>query len=203
MALLKQILSRKKPYLEKVIEYTKFKGISPEQYSEMEAMFQQVPRLLNLCATVPLSLRSPHFHLLYEMVVDYIPQSPVSQRLIMQYDSDKSGSINARELRTCLYSLGEERSKADIATYMAELGSKGQLPFEPFRELMVRLLGDAGNQAALLESFAVLSRGAAVITAGTLADLLSAEDVKYISSSAPARDGGVDFAAWVADVCSR
>ena len=42
VALLKQILTRKKPYLEKVIEYTRFKGISPEQYAEMEAMFKQV-----------------------------------------------------------------------------------------------------------------------------------------------------------------
>ena len=42
VALLKQILTRKKPYLEKVIEYTRYKGIAPEQYAEMEAMFKQV-----------------------------------------------------------------------------------------------------------------------------------------------------------------
>ena len=120
-----------------------------------------------------------------------------------QYDKDKSGSINARELRTCLYSLGEERSKADIAAYIAELGRNGSLSFEPFRELMVRLLGDAGNAAAMLESFQVVSRGQDTVTAALMSDLLSADDVRFIVASAPARDGGIDFPAWVADVCSR
>lgn len=160
VALLKQILTRKKPYLEKVIEYTRYKGISPEQYAEMEAMFKQ-------------------------------------------YDKDKSGSINARELRTCLYSLGEERSKAEIAKYMAELGRNGVLTFEPFRELMVRLLGDAGNEAAMLESFYAVSRGAPVVSKEILADLLSAEEVRFILATAPGRDGGYDFEKWVAEVCAR
>ena len=47
IALLRQILARKKPYLEKVIEFTMYKGISPDQYREMEAMFKQV------CLRVP------------------------------------------------------------------------------------------------------------------------------------------------------
>lgn len=160
VSLLKQVLSRKKPYLEKVIEYTMYKGISPDQYKEMAAMFAQ-------------------------------------------YDADKSGSINERELRTCLYSLGEERSKAEIARYMAEFGKGGVLSFEPFRELMVRLLGDAGNEAAMLESFQVLSLGHAAVTSEVLQKWLTPEEVKFVSTTAPQRDGGIDYTAWVADVCAR
>ena len=56
-----------------------------------------------------------------------------------RYDKDKSGSINAKEMRTCLFSLGEERTKSQIEGYMAEFGSAGVLKFEAFRELMVTL----------------------------------------------------------------
>lgn len=64
-------MTRKKPYLEKLIEYKQFRGISPDQYAEMEAIFKE-------------------------------------------YDKDNSGSINEKELRTCLYSLGEERLKSEV-----------------------------------------------------------------------------------------
>ena len=86
---------------------------------------------------------------------------------------------------------------------MAELGRNGELPFEPFRELMVRLLGDAGNESAMLESFYVVSRGASVVSKDTLDDLLSADEVKFILSTAPQHDGGYDFASWVSEVCAR
>lgn len=86
---------------------------------------------------------------------------------------------------------------------MAEFGRGGDLPFEPFRELMVRLLGDAGNEAAMKESFLVVSRGAPAVDKAVLADLLSAEDVRFIVSTAPAVGNGVDFNAWVTEVCSR
>ena len=161
ITLLRQILDRKKPYLEKVIEFTLFKGISPDQYKEMESMFKQ-------------------------------------------YDKNNSGSINARELRTCLYSLGEERSKTEIQVYMKEFGKGlGELAFAPFRDLMIRLLGDAGNEAAILESFQVVSMGKESVTSPVLADLLSPEDVKFIASTAPGKDGGYDYAKWVTEVCAR
>jgi Ca2+-binding EF-hand superfamily protein len=121
----------------------------------------------------------------------------------LQYDKDNSGSINSRELRTCLYSLGEERSKTEIKNYMAEFGRGGELPFEPFRELMVRLLGDAGNEAAILESFQVISAGHESVSSATLSDLLSADDVRFIASTAPKTDSGFDYIRWVAEVCAR
>ena len=86
---------------------------------------------------------------------------------------------------------------------MAELGKNGELTFEPFRELMVQLLGDAGNAGAMLESFYAVSRGANFVTKDTLLDLLTAEEVSFILATAPTREGGYDFAHWVAEVCAR
>jgi hypothetical protein len=63
-----QVLQQRKPYLETLAQYKRYRGISPAQYEEMQAVFDA-------------------------------------------YDKDKSGSINEREMRTCLFSLGEERSK--------------------------------------------------------------------------------------------
>ena len=86
-----------------------------------------------------------------------------------QFDKDNSGRINSKELRTCLYSLGEERSKTEIAKYMSVYGKNNELPFEQFRELMITLLGDAGTRDSMLESFNLIAMGREQVTEAQLA----------------------------------
>ena len=116
-----QVLQKRQPYLANVVQYKLYRGIAPEQYQEMEAIFKT-------------------------------------------YDKDSSKDINEKELRSCLFSLGEERTKKEVAGYMKQFGRNGGLSFEPFRELMITLLGDAGTADGLLESFRLLSQGAPGIT---------------------------------------
>lgn len=115
------MLQKRQPYLANVVQYKLYRGIAPEQYQEMEAIFKT-------------------------------------------YDKDTSNDINEKELRSCLFSLGEERTKKEVAGYMKQFGRNGGLAFDPFRELMITLLGDAGTADGLMESFRLLSQGAPGIT---------------------------------------
>ncbi|EGD73339.1 hypothetical protein PTSG_12249 [Salpingoeca rosetta] len=157
-----QVLQSRKPYLENVVAYKKYRGISPQQYEEMEQIFHS-------------------------------------------FDKDDSNSINERELRSCLFSLGEERTKAEIQAYMSQYGTAGNLSFQPFRELMITLLGDAGTPAGVNESFKVIARGRTAVAEEQLAELLSSDDVEYIKATArPAEEEpGYDFPAWIEEVFAR
>lgn len=160
------IAAQKKPHLEAMIEYKKFKGISPEQYAEMETLFKD-------------------------------------------YDKDNSGSISEKELRTCLFSLGEERSKTETKDFMKKFAKgKKELNFEQFRELMMNLIGDMGTPDGLLESFKVLSGGHDVITVEQLSDFVSSADISFFEEEAPSAEradgvAGRAFPAWVDAVCKR
>merc|ERR1712232_273888 len=132
--------------LENIIEYKKYKGISPEQYAEMETLFKD-------------------------------------------FDKDNSGSISEKELRTCLFSLGEERSKTEIKEFMKQYAKgKKELNFEQFRELMMNLIGDMGTPDGLLESFKVLSGGHDVITADQLSEFISSTNISFFEGEAPAAE---------------
>ena len=101
--------------------------------------------------------------------------------------------------------VGEERTKTEIAAYMKQFGTGGSLSFEPFRELMITLLGDAGTPDGVNESFKVISRGRNAVREEQLAELLSADDVKYIKTTAQPHEEepGIDFGPWIQDVFSR
>eukprot|EP00730_Choanoeca_flexa_P018668 TRINITY_DN9089_c0_g1_i3.p1 TRINITY_DN9089_c0_g1~~TRINITY_DN9089_c0_g1_i3.p1 ORF type:complete len:1244 (+),score=477.40 TRINITY_DN9089_c0_g1_i3:22-3753(+) len=155
-----QVLEQRQPYLDNVVQYKRYRGISPEQYAEMEAIFKT-------------------------------------------YDKDSSNNINEKELRSCLFSLGEERTKKEVASYMKQYGSNGVLAFEPFRELMIMLLGDAGTVEGLHESFRLLSQGAPTITVDRLAKVLDTANVEYLQANAKQADDGLDYSDWIHDVFAR
>jgi len=154
------IAEQKKPYLESLIEYKRFKGISREQYEEMETLFKE-------------------------------------------YDTDSSDSISGKELRACLFSLGEERTKTEIAGYVQQHGTNDTLKFSQFRDLMVTLIGDVGTQTGLTESFLLISRGVDFVEEKDLLELCKKPQVDYFKGEAETKETGFDFAPWISAVFSR
>lgn len=67
--------------LEEEIEHHKLRGVTPEQFKEIETTFKQ-------------------------------------------FDTDGSGHIDKKELKACLYSLGEEKTKSEIEAIFTRYGSK-------------------------------------------------------------------------------
>lgn len=130
--------------------------------------------------------------------------------LFKEFDANNSGTISAKELRSCLFSLGEERSKSEVTTYLERFaaGAK-ELSFEQFRALMVELIGDMGTVDGLNESFRLLALGRDYVTldpglSACVSDgLLTAEDVDFVANEAPTTEEGIDYAAFVGAVCSR
>lgn len=102
--------------------------------------------------------KKPHL----ESMIEYKKLNGISpdqyaemETLFKEADADSSNSISAKELRSCLFSLGEERSKSEIDNYMKTYGKGKALSFEQFRSLMTVLIGDIGTKDSLTESFKV------------------------------------------------
>jgi len=126
------------------------------------------------------------------------------ETLFKEFDKDNSGNIDAKELRACLFSLGEERSTKEVGEYVKKYGDgKTSLSFVQFRSLMVILIGDAGTQDGLIESFKLLSKGLDHVTEARLEELCKKPDVAYFAKEAPAMEDGREFAPWVAAVFAR
>merc|ERR1712138_346942 len=107
------------------IQYRKLRGLTQEQFDEIESIFAQ-------------------------------------------FDRDHSGCISKRELKACMYSLGEERSKQELRGFMTQYGDGKSITFVNFRELMIHILGDTDTKASIIESFKMLARGFDVISEGEL-----------------------------------
>ena len=58
-----------------------------------------------------------------------------------QFDKDNSGFIDKKEMKTCLYSLGEELPRARIEELVNAFGTGGRLDLAQFKNLMIHLLG--------------------------------------------------------------
>jgi len=125
-----------------------------------------------------------------------------------QYDKDKSGSIDAKELRACLYSLGEDRSKAEMQAIVDKFGSgEGKarvLPYEGFKEFMVQQLGDSDTKDEVLNGFELINKGDPAGKTENADLVLGDEQVKYLRDHAPKSEaGGSDYKAWVLAALAR
>ncbi len=124
-----------------------------------------------------------------------------------QFDAGAKGFLDKRELKACLYSLGEEKTRAEIESIAKDHSAGGEgetVPFEGFKAYMVGVLGVSDTKEDILDGFAIINRSDEL--PGKLANLqivLAEQDLKYIESTAPAVEGGIDFRAWTEDVFAR
>lgn len=121
-----------------------------------------------------------------------------------QFDKDASGSINPKELKACLYSLGEEKGNSEIEKIMKEFGNNGEMSEENFIEFGIRLYGDSDTQDEILAGFKLINRGEEVGHADKMEPVLNDHDYQYITTTAPVVSPNTyDVKAWTADVYSR
>lgn len=90
-----------------------------------------------------------------------------------------------------------------VARYMQEFGNGAELKFEPFRELMIKLLGDSGSTESMEESFRLISNGRDHVEKEALSKLLEDDEVSFITSTAPPQEGGYEFTPWIEEVFAR
>eukprot|EP01114_Cavostelium_apophysatum_P006608 TRINITY_DN179_c0_g1_i1.p1 TRINITY_DN179_c0_g1~~TRINITY_DN179_c0_g1_i1.p1 ORF type:complete len:1122 (-),score=548.09 TRINITY_DN179_c0_g1_i1:91-3456(-) len=157
-------LQKKAKMLEEEIEHNKLRGITQEQFNEIEATFKLV-------------------------------------------DSDKSGYIDKKELKACLYSLGEEKSRTEIDEIMKKYGSsdrpEGGINYNNFREFMIDLQGVSIGKEDILHSFKLINKGVNNAKVSELEQVMDEGDLKYFVDTSKKDGQGHDYVAWAEDIFSR
>jgi len=123
------------------------------------------------------------------------------------YDKNHNGILEMNELKACLYSLGEEKSKSQVEEILKTFGDGKQLNYNQFKEMMIRVLGDADTKEEVLFGFRLINRlpetGPTVAVREKLSQVMTPEDIEYIFRTAPAQGDGVNYASWTEDIFSR
>jgi len=122
---------------------------------------------------------------------------------LTNFDADGDETINKKELKACLYSLGEEKTKSEVEAILAKFGTDGKIGRDNFREFMINILGDSESKESILLGFRLINRGSEVAVHEKLSMVLSEDDVGYIEKTAPKANSGWNYQAWTDDVFSR
>lgn len=76
------------------------------------------------------------------------------------FDKNKSGSLSRLEFKSCLQSLGEDPSDAELNQLIAELGDgSDKIGFDRFVDFMIRRASDSNSSDEILASFSELANG--------------------------------------------
>jgi len=153
-------LTRKKTMLESEIERNRLRGITPQQFADIQANFEK-------------------------------------------FDANKSGTIDKKELKACLYSLGEDKSKAEVLAILQKYGNGTVIPYEGYREFMIDTLGVSSSRDDIIGSFVQINRNDAVMLMEKMSLVMEDADIRFITSTAPAVSGGHNFVAWTDEVFAR
>jgi len=154
-------LNLKKKMLEEEIEHVKMRGITAEQFKEIEETFGQ-------------------------------------------FDENKNGVIDRKELKTCLYSLGEDKSKSEVTAIMEKYGKPGTgIHLAGFRDFMIGVLGDSDTKDEILEGFKLINRGTDTAFVDKLEQVMNDHDLQYFTRTAPKAGNAFDYRKWTEDVFAR
>jgi len=123
------------------------------------------------------------------------------------FDKNKNGFLEKSELKTCLYSLGEERSKANIEELINKYGDGKKLLYQQFFELMVQVLGDGDTKDEVISGFRLINRlpddQPPVASPEKLGKVMENEFISYIMETGETLGDGVDFVQWTEQIFSR
>jgi len=119
-----------------------------------------------------------------------------------QFDKNKSGDLDKREFRSCLYSLGEERGKKEIDSIMAKFGVKKgneiKILYDGFKEFMIEQLGDTDTQEEVVKGFRLMNRQEGSCQWHIMTNIMETHHMDYIKGT-----HGTDYAGWTASVFAR
>jgi hypothetical protein len=68
------------------------------------------------------------------------------QAQFSQFDANGSNNLDLNEFKACLYSLGEEIPKKEVAAIVEKFGEGGVIKYDGFKEFMVERLGDTDTK---------------------------------------------------------
>jgi len=126
------------------------------------------------------------------------------------FDRTKNGSLDRRELRSCLQSLGDDATPQASVDILAQYGqpADGKLSKENFTKFMIVKLGDTNTKEEIIQGFKYLSLDKETILAEQLEVVvndLTFKDhhVVYLKKEIKQVSGGYDFPTWTEEVFAR
>jgi len=123
------------------------------------------------------------------------------------FDKNHNNYLETNELKACLYSLGEEKTKGQIEEMIKTYGDGSKLEYQQFFELMVKVFGDADTKDEVLYGFRLINRipenHPTVATREKLSLLLEDNYINYIFDNSPPLQDGTDYAHWTEWMFSR
>jgi Ca2+-binding EF-hand superfamily protein len=121
-----------------------------------------------------------------------------------EFDKSGDGILNKTEFKSCLFSLGEERTGKEITETMAKYGDADKMTYAGFKEFMISQLGDTDTKEEILAGWKLINKDKDVAVVALMTEtILRDEDVEYIKETAPAVGSDYDYTAWTEDVFSR
>jgi len=153
-------LDKKKQMLLIEIEHEECRGITPEQFKEIDDNF-------NL------------------------------------FDKDGNKQLDIKELKACLYSLGEEMNSSKIQEIASQYGNGEVILYEGFKKFMIHVLGDTDTKEEIVSGFELIARGEEAITKERMELVMPDHDINYILQTAKPMGNGYDYKTWVEEIFSR
>jgi actinin alpha len=121
-----------------------------------------------------------------------------------EFDKSGDGKLSKSEFKSCLFSLGEEKSSREVAETMEKYGTEAGIPYEGFKEFMISQLGDTDTKPEILEGWELINKGEPVAKVVHMKEtILRDEDVEYLQETAPKAGDDYDYTAWTEDVFAR
>jgi len=137
------------------------------------------------------------------------------ERSFRMFDTNKDGYIDKKELKKCLYSLGEEREMREIERIIEDYSDnsdppkQGQIGLARFQEFMVKIYGDTGAKDEIVASLALLAKDDNVMkeeNMDIITRVMNPQDLEYITTNTPKEEppgNGYIYKAWVDEMFSR
>jgi len=123
-----------------------------------------------------------------------------------KFDEDHDGYIDKRELRQCLYSVGEEKELWEVEDIISKYGDKEnwRIGEKGFKELMIMIFGYTDSKDQVLESLELMAKGENQVKVDVLKSVMNPGDLDYFVKTAPQKEENVyDYKTWTDDVFAR
>jgi len=115
------------------------------------------------------------------------------------FDKDRKGSLNRLEFKSCLQSLGEDLSDAELDKTIATIGTGGKVAFNSFCDFMATKSSDSDSKDQIIEAFKALGGDKGFVTEEELRRALPGDKVEALTKAMPLfknQPGSYDFHAW-------
>ena len=115
-----------------------------------------------------------------------------------KFDPNNTGRLDKRQVRACLFAVGEELLKSETNHLLAQFGNGSSFTAEQFRNAMIFLHGVAATQEKVTAAFQYLANDQAVIGTDKLRANFEDPDVQFmLDEAASGGGGGGDIVAFV------